>query len=94
MADLEMIRAYCRILPDEPDDPILKLCYDAAIEYMEGAGVSPLQDSPLYDLGICMLAGTWYDARGTLIIGQVPAELERSIQAIILQLRYQGEAGT
>lgn len=69
-------------------DPMLKLCLDAAVEYFANAGVPmPTQPSAIYDLGIYMLAGTWFNARGTLAIGQVPAPLERTVQAIILQLR-------
>ncbi len=72
----------------DENDPVLKLCLEAAIQYFANADVpAPIEDSPIYDLGIYMLAGTWFNARGTLAIGQVPAPLERTVQAIILQLR-------
>lgn len=72
----------------DPNDATLKLCLDAAVEYFTDAGVPvPTEPSAKYTLGIYMLAGTWFNARGTLAIGQVPAPLERTVQAIILQLR-------
>ena len=77
---------YCNGVDE--NDATLKLCLDAAVEYFKNAGVpTPLESSATYDLGIYMLAGTWFNARGTLAIGQVPAPLERTVQAIILQLR-------
>lgn len=93
MADMATARRYCRILEDEPEDPVFEVCYDAAIQYMTGAGVPPMADNALYDLGVYMLTETWYDARGTMAIGQVPAPLHRSLQSIILQLRYDEGVG-
>ncbi len=93
MADIETARSYCRLLPEDGDEVTLRLCYDAAIAYLEGAGVPLMADSALYDLAVYMLTGTWYDARGTMAIGQVPAELGRTVQSIILQLRYHDAGG-
>ena len=87
MPSLEELAKYCNGVPD-PTDTTLDLCMRAAVEYFANAGVpAPAGASAIYDLGIYMLAGTWYNARGTLAIGQVPAPLERTVQAIILQLR-------
>ena len=87
MPNLVELAKYCNSVPDETDTT-LDLCMRAAMEYFTNAGVAqPAAPSAIYDLGIYMLAGTWYNARGTLAIGQVPAQLERTVQAIILQLR-------
>ena len=72
----------------DENDPMLKLCLDAAVEYYRNADApAPAEPSALYDLGIYMLAATWYNARGTLVIGQATAPMERTVQAIILSLR-------
>lgn len=86
MPTVKGLAEYCNGVDE--NDSMLKLCLDAAKGYFENAGVpEPTQPSAIYDLGIYMLAGTWFNARGTLAIGQVPAPLERTVQAIILQLR-------
>lgn len=95
MPSLEGLRHYCRTdaAPGEEEtDMTLMLCYGAAIEYLYGAGVAIPEDmseaGPLYDTAVYMLASTWYDARGAMVIGQVPNELSRTVQALVLQLRY------
>lgn len=87
MPSLTELAKYCNSVPDA-NDTTLDLCMRAAVEYFENAGVpAPENPSAIYDLGIYMLAGTWFNARGALAIGQVPAPLERTVQAIVLQLR-------
>ncbi len=66
-----------------------------AVQYFTNAGVTPPDAdtaSAIYDLGIYMLAGTWFNARGTLAIGQVPAPLERTVQAIISAIALKSPA--
>ena len=84
----EFALGYC-ILPEAArEDPVFDVCYRAAIEYAENADVpEPREPSALYDLLIAMLASTWYDARGTITIGQTPHKLERTASALILSLR-------
>lgn len=95
--DMVKLLAYCRVTDE--GDPTLLLCYNAAVAYVAGAGVKPPVDdadgnpapaAALYELLVYMLTLAWYDARGTAVIGAVPAPLERTAQALILQLRGGG----
>lgn len=84
----ELAAGYC-VLPSEAmADPVFDVCYRAAIEYAANADVpEPDGESALYDLLICMLTSTWYDNRGSVVVGQLPHNLERSAAALILSLR-------
>lgn len=63
---LEEMRAYVNDDEDTPESDIavLESCLQAAIEYFTNAGVSPGTQSSLYDLGVKMLAASWYATRG------------------------------
>ena len=85
---IKLAAEYCKIAGEADEDLVFTLCYDAAIEYAENAGVpEPEEKSAAYDLLICMLTSTWYDNRGSMIVGQVPNKLERTVSSLVLSLR-------
>lgn len=63
---LAKLKSYVRLDEDAPEDEqlVLKVCLDAAIAWFEIAGVSSETDNPLYDLGVQMLALSWFENRG------------------------------
>lgn len=67
MADIKGLRCYVGADPDMPEDEvtILRLFLAASISWWLNAGVEEPEDDPeLYDLGVYMLAGHWYNTRG------------------------------
>lgn len=62
----EAMRAYARMDADANDDEldVLESCMQAAVAWFEGAGVAADTASPLYDLGVKMLALSWFENRG------------------------------
>lgn len=85
--DLTELKTYLRIDGGE-DDQVLASLYDAAVEYLENAGVKKSEDKhKLYDLAIKLLVSHWYDNRSGVIVGITSKSLEHSLQSIILQLK-------
>ena len=68
MADINGLKRHARI--DEmasPDDiSMLEMLLKSAVEWFTNAGVKPRKGSPLYDLGVYMLATAWFNQRGDL----------------------------
>ena len=70
------LMAYCRIdALEDGEDLLLQGLYDAAVSYMEPAGISePKEETPRraqYDLCICALVLDGYDRRGAQTDGSV-----------------------
>ena len=70
------LMAYCRIdALEDGEDLLLQGLYDAAVSYMEQAGISePKEETPRraqYDLCICALVLDGYDRRDVTITGTV-----------------------
>ena len=63
---IDEMRAYARLDADTDNSElsVLKSCMEAAVAWFEGAGVGEDTDSPLYDLGVKMLALSWFENRG------------------------------
>ena len=85
MDRLERVAEYCKV---DVGDPVIKMCYEAAVAYANNAGV-PEPDKPNgdYDLLISMLALSWYDIRGTTTIGQMTHAVARTATALIISLK-------
>lgn len=66
MVDIAEMRAYVRGDADMPSEELalLEACMEAAIEWFANAGVPERENSPLYDLGVKMLAASWFLTRG------------------------------
>jgi len=60
-ATVESFREYARV---DVDDPVVDLCFEAAIEAARAAGVPPFEKNAQYDLLIYALALHYYDNRG------------------------------
>ena len=70
------LMAYCRIdALEEGEEPLLQGMYDAAVSYMEGAGISePAEGTPRrcqYDLCVNAMVLDSYDRRGAQTEGSV-----------------------
>lgn len=70
------LMTYCRIdVLEDGEDLLLQGLYDAAVSYMEQAGISePKEETPRraqYDLCICALVLDGYDRRGAQTEGSV-----------------------
>ena len=84
MADIDGLRLYGVISPEESDDEV-ELCLNAAMEYAKGAGVSePMEPSALYDMLVYRI-GTFYHDYRSFPSGS-DAEFV-GINGMILQLR-------
>ena len=67
MADMKGLRSYVSADSDLPASEVttLSMLLDAAVEWWKNAGViEPAEGSTLYDLGVYMLAASWYNSRG------------------------------
>lgn len=68
------LMAYCRIdALEEGEEPLLQGMYDAAVSYMEGAGIAEPQEGTArraqYDLCVNAMVLDSYDRRDITIIG-------------------------
>lgn len=88
MIDIIELRYFLNSYPE--DDVIVMSFYDAAIEYLKGAGVQQ-QDGELYKLAIKMLVSHWFDNRG---VNGETTEIPFGLTPIInqLQLRVSNES--
>lgn len=89
MVTLEEMESYVRgegVLT-ERDQTLLLTLIEAAEEWFTGAGVSPKEDNPLYDLGVKMLTGYWFDQRN----GGEPGNLT-DVPPGVVGIRHQLEA--
>ena len=73
------LMAYCRIdALEDGDRLLLETLYDAAVSYMDQAGVSePKEGTPRrsqYDLAVNYLVLSFYDQRDTVITGTIVAD--------------------
>ena len=91
MVGIDGLRRYAAPGPSG-DEVLLQLCLDAAIAWFEGSGVdtAAYADSPLYELGVYMLALHWYDQRGVMIASGSAGnkELPYGALTIMNQLRF------
>ena len=88
MANVQGMMSYGYFADAEFDRETAQLCLDAAKRYLRNADVrEPVEEDPLYDLGVYMLAMHWYDHRGVAEVGSVSGEIQHGIQAIIHQLK-------
>lgn len=74
---LRLLKAYCRIDHDEDDDLLIFL-YDAAIDYLGGAGTQ-ISGGAKYRLTVFAMVNEWYD-------NGLRAELPDGIKNMIKQL--------
>lgn len=87
MIDLEGVKSYLRIdIAD--DDGSIQVMLDAAVSYLENAGVRQRADSEIYDLAVCMLVSHWYENREA--VGKTDC-LVFGLLGIIHQLRLSDE---
>lgn len=63
---LDQMRAYARLDDDAPESDVstLQMCLSAAEEWFTRAGVPGSVESSMRDLGVQMLALSWYENRG------------------------------
>ena len=79
-AELAALKAHCHI-DHNGDDAQLTALYDAAVEYMEGAGVpTPSQKCERYTLCVFALVNDWYD--GTASLGSCTVGLRQLINQL------------
>lgn len=90
MIDLEEVKGYLRLEPDDDDDDywIAKTLIPAVESYLHKAGIKSeeAKEDALYKLAVQMLACHWNENR--MIIGNVTQTLEFSLTSIITQLQY------
>lgn len=81
MLDIIELRYFLNSYPE--DDIIVMSFYNAAIEYLKGAGIKQ-HNSELYKLAVKMLVSHWFDNRG---INGETTEIPYGITPIINQLQ-------
>ncbi len=66
MASIDGLKAYVKDADalTEGDLATLNVCYTAAVEWFSRAGVPKMANNGLYDLGVYMLASSWFENRG------------------------------
>ena len=75
----------CRFAGADPEanDPVLMMCYRAAVAWYEAAGVPENTGDELYDFWVCNLAAWMYDNRGNAEAGAaVPAYIVTSVHQL------------
>lgn len=80
-SQLALCKAYGRI---DGDDEVVRICCDAAIEYLHVAGAVGPPFSRLYDLALCALTLHYYDHRDDVAAQQA---IPVGTQNIINQLK-------
>lgn len=83
---LRLLKAHCRVDHDD-DDGLLQELYDAAVDYLDGAGIS-ISDSAKYRLTAFSLVLEWYDGAP---IGNVTVGTQRLINQLKLNAIAQSE---
>ena len=69
-------------------DSELELTLRSAMKYFENSGVQmPLEDNPLYDMGVYQLATFYFERLNTAGMSAAAKEIPYGINGIILQLR-------
>lgn len=87
MASLSEFKSYAVGYADATDSE-LDLCLRAAMDYFENSGVhEPLEDNPLYDMGVYQLATFYFDKRNSIGMSAAAKEIPYGVNGIILQLR-------
>lgn len=74
----------------DTDRELLELAMEAAMAYLENAGVPRLENDKLYDLAVYQLGVHYFDNRGVMAEGGA-AEIPMGVNAIMHQLRLQPE---
>ena len=90
MANINDLRRYAGVLPDG-DTTTLAACMAAAEIYLQNAGVGAerMQDDPLYDIAVYMLATHFFDQRGLVDTSTgKAAEIPYGVTVLINQLRF------
>lgn len=92
---LEEMRAYARLDDDAPKEELAQLdgCLAAAEAWFANAGVPEDTQSPLYDLGVKMLALSWYENRGADTAGSLHS-VPQGVYAVKHQLCSLPDAGS
>lgn len=89
-ADLEAVKAYCRI-DTEDDDALLVSLMEVAVDYLAGAGVpDSMADNPKYIHAVKAQVLELYDHRGMTESVQLSAI--PGLQNVIVQLKLEAEA--
>lgn len=81
MADLDMVRRFAGADPDA-EDTVLEMCYQAAVEWYEAAGVSSDTSGTLYQFWTCNLAAWFYDHRGDEDEHHIPRYIVESVHQL------------
>jgi len=71
-------------------DTTLQLCMDAAICWLNAAGVKPRDSDASYDLAVYRLATHYYDTRGNQEAGK--DDVPPTVMSLMHQLRSEPEA--
>lgn len=94
-ATFEGFMKYLRPMPDADKEDI-KICFEAALADIHGAGVPEYKNNRLYDIFVYALAGHYYDNRNLQPIGASTEETQKMINSFVLKLRFakdgQGQA--
>lgn len=85
MTNIEDLARYA-VLDPVADAALLTICLNAAKEWFANAGVEERAGSPLYDLGVYMLATHYYEKRGVVAEGSTDT-VPMGVQSIVHQLR-------
>lgn len=88
---LEDLKLYLRVDSDDEDLDLAPML-EAAQQYLKNAGVNIDQDNKLVDLCIKILVSHWYENRGIVNVGVTTEKLDYTIDNIITQLKYTGDA--
>lgn len=92
---IDDMRAYIQGDDDlsDADTALLEGCLQAAVEWFSNAGVPKATQSALYDLGVRMLACSWFNNRGNDTGVQLHT-VPQGVYAIKHQLCSLPDAGT
>ncbi|WP_099192212.1 head-tail connector protein [Tepidibacter mesophilus] len=88
MVTIEQAKRWLRIDYTDDDEDI-QILIDTAKDYIINAtDINVDTESNLFNLAMRMLIRHWYDNRNIVIIGTISKNLEKSLSAILAQLKY------
>lgn len=91
MPEIRTLMRYAAANPDT-DRGLMEVCMEAAMQWLENAGVTRREDNALYDMGVYMLATHYFDNRG-VVSENSNQQIPLGVFSIMHQLRNEPSGG-
>lgn len=91
MASLGDFKQYARLPLDDPDDKAAEVCFEAATQAAQDAGIPEflkLDNDAKYNLYVYALALYWYENRGFMPVGAHNDETRKIMTQMRVELKY------